>query len=191
MTPAQPPRTAAAIKARRHNTVNKLDQVRAALTRLRRENSALTYPAVARRAAVSRTFLYENPEARAPVGQALTRDTTSSAQARAEHDAQQETSWRERALNAEDALKTAHLEIRTQRTRIGALMGSVRDLEQDHGHDSAERTTAENTTLKHRVQQITGENRVLEERLQATRCNLRFQDRRLADLEARLLEQPS
>lgn len=191
MTPAPPARTAAAIQARRRNTENKLDQVRAAFTRLRHENSTVTFPALARRAQVSRTFLYENPDARALVEQALTRDTTRRAQAHADRDTQQETSWRERALNAEDALKVAHVEIRTQRARIGALMGSVRDLEQDRGHDSAEQTTAENTTLKHPVQQLTGEKRVLEERLQAARSNLRFQDRRLTDLEAKQLEQPT
>ena len=44
--------------------------------------------------------------------------------------------------------------------------------------------TTENTTLKQRVRQITAENRTLDERLKAARSNLRFQDRRVADLEA-------
>jgi hypothetical protein len=48
--------------------------------------------------------------------------------------------------------------------------------------------TTENTTLKQRVRQLTADNRTLEERLQAARSNLRFQDRRLADLEARLAD---
>lgn len=187
MTATPPPRTAAALAARRQDTQNKLDQVRVALTRLQREHSTITFPAIARQAAVSRTFLYENPEARALVEQALTRATTNRAQARTDHDAAQETSWRERALNAEDALKTAHTEIRTQRSRIATLMGNVRDLEQHHPHQSIEQITTENTTLKHRVHQLTQDNRILDERLHAARSTLRFQDRRLADLETKLL----
>jgi transcription elongation GreA/GreB family factor len=41
-------------------------------------------------------------------------------------------------------------------------------------------------TLKQRVRQLTTDNRTLDERLKAARTNLRFQDRRLADLEAQL-----
>ncbi|MEV0038242.1 hypothetical protein [Streptomyces sp. NPDC050804] len=39
-----------------------------------------------------------------------------------------------------------------------------------------------------RVRQLTTDNRTLDERLKAARSNLRFQDRRVADLEARLTE---
>ncbi|WP_328778082.1 hypothetical protein OHT68_01400 [Streptomyces canus] len=47
--------------------------------------------------------------------------------------------------------------------------------------------TKENT-LKQRVRQRTTDNRALHERLKAARSNLRFQDRRVADLEARIAE---
>jgi chromosome segregation ATPase len=115
-------------------------------------------------------------------------DHTQRSQGR---DVAQEASWRERALNAEDALKAAHTEVRTQRTRIGTLMGEIRDLEHDHPRESAQHLAAENTTLKQRVHQLTQDNRILDERLQAARSNLRFQDRRLADLEAKLLDPPT
>jgi transcription elongation GreA/GreB family factor len=42
----------------------------------------------------------------------------------------------------------------------------------------------ENTTLKQRIRQLTADNRTLDERLKAARSHLRFQDRRIADLEA-------
>jgi chromosome segregation ATPase len=100
----------------------------------------------------------------------------------------QEATWRERALNAEEALKTAHTEIRTQRSRIGDLLGQIRDLEAEWTQDAIQRITTENTTLKQRLRQLTNDHRTLEERLQAARSNLRFQDRRVADLEARLTE---
>jgi hypothetical protein len=188
VTATPPSRTTAALAARRRATTNKLDQVRDALIRLRREHSDITFPAVARRAAVSRTFLYDNPDARALVDQALTRTITARAQVNTNRDTAQEASWRERALNAEDALKAAHHEIRTHRSRIGTLMGEVRDLEQDHPRESAQHLAAENTTLKHRVHQLTQDNRILDERLHSARPNLRFQDRRLADLEVKLLD---
>jgi hypothetical protein len=40
-------------------------------------------------------------------------------------DDEREATWRERALNAEDALKAAHHEITAQRARIGELLGQV------------------------------------------------------------------
>jgi chromosome segregation ATPase len=105
-----------------------------------------------------------------------------------EADDAREATWRERALNAEDALKTAHAEILAQRSRIGELLGRIRDLEAEWTQDAVQRITAENATLKQRVRQLTADNRALDERLKAARSNLRFQDRRIADLEARLTE---
>ena len=105
-----------------------------------------------------------------------------------EADDAREATWRERALNAEDALKAAHAEILAQRNRIGELLGRIRDLEAEWTQDAVQRITVENTTLKQRVRQLTTDNRTLDERLKAARSNLRFQDRRIADLEARLAE---
>jgi chromosome segregation ATPase len=146
--------------------------------------------AVARRAAVSRTFLYDNPEARAAVATATATadDGRPSRRRLTSTQDPREPDWRERALNAEDALKTAHGEIRTQRTRIGELLGQIRDIQTEWTPDAIQRITTENTTLKQRLRQATADNRALEERLQAARSNLRFQDRRLADLEARLAD---
>jgi len=183
-----PERTAAAIQARRRATEQKLNQVRDAITWLRRGKTPVTYPAVARRALVSRTFLYENPDARALIGKAIAKIAGQQAGVLATTDAQQETSWRERALNAEGALKTAHAEIRAQRTHIGQLLGQLRDAERELTDDTIQRINSENTTLKQRVRQLTAGNRTLEERLQAARSNVRFADRRIAQLEVQLIE---
>jgi chromosome segregation ATPase len=183
-----PDRTAAAIQARRHTTQQKLQQVRDALTWLHRSKAPLTYPAIARRAGVSRTFLYENPDARALIGEAITKAAGHKAQAQAETDARQETSWRERALNAEAAIKAAHAEIRAQRRRIALLMGQIRDLDKDWPPQAAQQAAAENTALKQRIRQLTHDNQTLEERLQAARSNNRFADRRIAQLEAQLAD---
>jgi outer membrane murein-binding lipoprotein Lpp len=185
------PRTAAANAARRAATQAKVRRVGEAIAQLRRHKQPITYPAVALRAAVSRTFLYENPDARALVTAAATTSTGHRTQAAATADAQQEASWRERALNTEAALKAAHTEIRAQRDRIATLMGQARDAEAEWTPQAIGRITTENTTLKQRVRQLTQDNRALQERLQAARSNVRFADRRIAQLEAQMVDQSS
>jgi len=51
-----------------------LDRVTEALSRLQRERRPVSFAAVARHAAVSRTFLYENPTARQQVSDAVERN---------------------------------------------------------------------------------------------------------------------
>lgn len=183
-------RTSAANQARQEKTRRKLQRIEETLTRMRRQHTPVTYPAVASRAGVSRTFLYENADAKALMATTITTADTHRHQARIEQDAQAEASWRERALNAEDALKAAHEEIRTQRERIALLLGQIRELEGEHPEETRQRITTENTTLRQRVRQHTQDTRALEEKLQAARANNRFLDKRIADLEAQLAQQP-
>jgi hypothetical protein len=182
------PRTAAALAARHRNTQAALGRVHDAIARLRRDQTPVTVAALARRADVSRTFLYTNPDAKTAVAGAIQDTTDQRNRPRAGHDSEHAATWRERALNAEDALKAANTEILAQRTRIGELLGRIRDLEAEWTQDAILSVTTENTTLKQRVHQLTADNRTLDERLQAARSNLRFQDRRLADLEAQLAD---
>jgi chromosome segregation ATPase len=179
-------RTAAALAARRRTTDAALARVRDALAHMRKHRMAISTAAVARHAGVSRTFLYDNPTARAAVTAAVA-DTGQRQHDRHLADtADQETVWRERALNAENALKTAHGEIAVQRTRIGELLGRLRDLETATADEDLNRIATENTTLKQRVRELTAQTRTVEERLAGARSTLRFQDRRIADLEAQL-----
>ncbi|MYV47957.1 DUF6262 family protein [Streptomyces sp. SID2888] len=180
------PRTAAALAARRQKSKAALQRVHAAIARLRREKAQVSVAAVARRADVSRTFLYDNLEARAAVATAIAEAGERRVRTLAEQDDKCEATWRERALNAEEGLKTAQAEILAQRTNIGELLGQVRDLEAEWTEETIQRITAENTALKQRVRQLTADNRNLDERLKAARSNLRFQDRRVADLEAQV-----
>lgn len=188
MTPASDSghRTAAALAARRRNTAAAIGRVHDALARLRREKASISVAAVARRANVSRTFLYDNPEVKAAVMSAIADTGARQSRALAEQEDQREATWRERALNAENALKIAYAEIGPQRGRIGELLGQVRDLQAEWTTDAIQKITSENTTLKQRVRQLSSDNRTLDERLSAARSNLRFQDRRVADLEAQL-----
>ncbi len=182
------PRTAAALAARHRDTQAALGRVDDIIARLRREKTPVSVAAVARRAGVSRTFLYTNVEAKTAVAKAIRESGDQRSRLIAEADDSREATWRERALNAEDALKAAHTEVIAQRTRIGELLGRIRDLEAEWTPDDVERITSENITLKERVRQLSADNRTFDERLKAARSNLRFQDRRIADLEAQLTE---
>jgi len=178
--------TEAALAARRRSTEAALERVRDAISRLRREKTPVSVAAVSRRADVSRTFIYGNPDARAAVADAIAAAGEQRTRILDAQDDEHEAAWRERALNAEDALKAAHREISTQRTRIGELLGQVRDLQSEWTEEAIQRVTTENTTLKQRVRTLTAGNRTVEEKLKAARENLRFHDKRIADLEARL-----
>ena len=179
-------RTAAALDARRRGTQAALGRVHDTITRLQRNHARIRVTVVARDAAVSRTFLYTNPDAKAVIAAAATQEHQQDKGFAGPGNRQQEAIWRERALNAEDALKAANAEILTQRRRIGEHLGRIRDLETPGTQESIQRVTTENTTLKQRLQQLAAEHRTLDERLKAARSNLRFQDRRIADLEAQV-----
>jgi chromosome segregation ATPase len=181
-------RTAAAVAARQHRSQTAVRRVQDALAVLRRDNARISVAAVARRANVSRTFIYDNPQARTSVAAALAEADQRRTQLCLAQDDAQQAVWRERALNAEDALTGAHTEIACQRTRIGELLGQIRDLQAQWDDETIARITTENTTLKQRIRQLTTENRTLEERLAAARSTLRFQDRRIADLEIRVAD---
>ena len=68
-------------------------------------------------------------------------------------------------------------------------MGQLRDFDQMVPGEPVQQLTTENTTLKHRVHQLTQEHRKLQERLEGARSNLRFAEKRIADLETQLVEQ--
>ena len=178
--------TEAALAARRRGTEAALGRVRDAIARLRREKTPVSVAAVSQQAGVSRTFIYGNPDARAAVADAIAAAGEQRTRILDAQDDEREATWRERALNAEDALKAAHREISTQRTRIGELLGQVRDLQSEWTEEAITRITTENATLKQRVRTLTAGNRTTEEKLKAARENLRFHDKRIADLEAQL-----
>jgi hypothetical protein len=184
----KPARTAAAIAARRRQTQDKLGQVEQAIAQLRRERGRLTVRSIAGRAGVSATFLYENPDARVLVQQAAAANKAHRDRTALGTHERIEASWRERALNAEAELGRTQQEVLNQRQRIGELMGQLRDTEQLIPSDGVQATLTENTTLKRRVQQLTQEHNALQERLEGARSNLRFAEKRIAELEVQLLE---
>lgn len=186
-----PGQIAAATAARRRQTQDKLVRVEKAIGQLRRERGRLAVRAIAQRAGVSATFLYENADARSLVKAAVTDSKSRHDRVTQDEHERIEAPWRERALNAEEQLTRFQAEILAHRQQIGELMGQLRDFDQMVPGESVQQLTTENTTLKRRVQQLPKEHRALQERLEGARSNLRFADKRIADLEAQLLEQPS
>lgn len=181
-------RTKAAIQARRNNTEQMLQRVRDALRQMRRDHIPAQTAIVARRAEVSRTFLYQNEQARKLLADAVADRPAAATACRRRHDAGQGGPWKDRALNAEDALKAACAEISSQRDQIGKLLGRIRDLEIDLPADAVERINAENRTLRLQNRKLTTDNQQLTERIKAARENNRFLDTRIARLEADLAE---
>ncbi len=95
------PQTAAALDARRRATRAALGRVHHALRQIKREKAQPSVAAVARRAGVSRSFIYANPEARTAVSTALSEAGEHRVQLLDGQDSEREATWRERALNAE------------------------------------------------------------------------------------------
>lgn len=185
----QQPRTAAAIQARRERSAAALLRIERAITTLDQHGATITVAAVARTAGVSRTFLYESPQARSLVDGAAGRAGDRRA-TRQHHQVQaHEANWRERALNAEAALKRVEDEILTQRGRIGELLGEIRSMSTQWTEEDLLRITRENTELRTQAREGATALRRAEERLAAARENNRFLDKRLAHLEAELAQQ--
>jgi len=182
-------RTAAAITARRERTTVMLTRVEQALSQIRREGGQVTVRRVALRAQVSATFLYENRRARSLTADARHAATDRREHAAVDHADQQESAWRERALNAEDALHHCHTEVLSQRHRIAELAGHLRDVQESDSGGSTTRLIAENSALQQQLRQLTHEHTSLRDRLDAARTTNRFLDRQLADVEAQLAEQ--
>jgi TolA-binding protein len=183
-----PARIEAALAARRRTTDALLRRVRETVSRMQREGTRPSVAAIARHADVSRTFLYQHPEARTLIHNVSLAATGQRTAKRNQGTDRTDTAWQERALNAEHAVKEAHQEIRRQRDQIAQLLGRVRDLELDLPNNAIQRVVTENTTLMQRVRQLAQDNQRLEDRLKGARDNNRFLDKRIADLETELAE---
>ncbi|MFK0259549.1 DUF6262 family protein [Streptomyces sp. NPDC090445] len=181
-------RTAEALAARRRKTDAALQRIQDALQRLAKTRTPITMAAVARQADVSRTFLYEHADAKTLVSEAMSRAAGRRIQDRRDEQAAMEASWRERALNAEDALKAANAEILAQREQLGDLLGQIKDLQTQWTEEDIIRITTDNGTLKRQVRELAAENKSLIEKLAAARDNVRFADKRIAELETQILE---
>lgn len=190
MKEVQPPRTSAAILARRRSSDEAVERIKAVLLAMRKDRVPITVQGVAKRAGVSRTFCYQRQEARKLIDEAKEQAHGARLELHHEAAAATEMTWRERALNAEAQLRTTIAEIHSQRRQIGELHGKLRDLELDMPADSVQRLRTENSTLKQRLRTMTSEYRTAQERLAAARDNTRSQDRIISQLQAQIVGDP-
>lgn len=177
-------RIEAARAARQAASERMLSSVRKTLSQMHREGSPIIIAAVARRAGVSRTFLYQNPRARDLVSATVSADSRALPRSGAQPDS---AAWKERAENAEAGLRATLAEISTQRATISELLGKIRDLEADLPEGGVHRILAEQRRLREELMTLRRENRHLQERLAAARDNNRFLDRRMVELEVEIL----
>jgi hypothetical protein len=92
---------------------------------LARCGAPVTSAAAARLAAVSRSFIYENDKARALITSAQARSQALAAGRIPAATAQQEASWRERALNAEERARQLQHELTAQRRITAGYLGQL------------------------------------------------------------------
>ncbi len=154
--PKPPPHQA--IDARRRAVTAKVAAVQKAIKALGRTRAPITRSGVATLAGVSRSFTYQNETANSLITGA---QATSQARATgriATATAQQEASWHERALNAEDRARDLRRELTHQRQLVADLLGQLREPDGTWLEDDRNRLREENERL------LTDRNRLLAER---------------------------
>lgn len=181
--PRQHSRPEQAIAARRHAAQAKAARVEKAVKALARTGAPITCAGVARLAGASRSFIYENDQARALVTAAQARTQARTSGRIAAATAQQEASWRERALNAEQRARDLQRELTAQRRLAGGLLGQLRRPDGTWLADERDRLQQENEHLLAERNQLARERNDLQRKLDAARANLaRLGERRVAEL---------
>jgi small-conductance mechanosensitive channel len=166
------PIPAKAIDARRRDAAAKVTAVRKAINTVGRTGVAITRADIARLAGVSRSFTYQNQTAHTLIASAQARSRTQQSARVETITAQQEASWRERALNAEDQIRTLGRELGKHRQLVADLMGQLRDpdgtwLEQDRN-----RLRDENERLLTQRNQLLADQSELHRKLAGARANV-------------------
>ncbi len=182
-TTALRPRPQRAIDARKHAAAAKVAAVGKAVKALGRTGAPVTRVGVAQLAGVSRSFTYENNAANSIIAEAQTR-TQARAEGRIEkRTAQEEASWRERALNAEDEIRNLRRELTTQRQLVGDLLGQLREPDGTWIEHDRNRLRQQNEHLLSEQNQLLRERNELQRKLDGARANIaRLQERRVQAL---------
>jgi chromosome segregation ATPase len=177
------PRPQRAIDARKHVAAAKLAAVEKAIKALGRTGAPVTRLGVAQLAGVSRSFTYENDSAKLIITAAQAR-TYARAEGRIEkRTAQEEASWRERALNAEDEIRNLRRELATQRQLVGDLLGQLREPDGTWIEHDRNRLRQDNEQLLAERHQLLRERNELKRRLDGARANIsQLNERRVQKL---------
>jgi len=154
-----------------------------AVKALGRTGAPVTRVGVAQLAGVSRSFTYENDTANSMIAEAQTR-TQVRADGRIEkRTAQEEASWRERALNAENEIRNLRREVVAQRQLVGDLLGHLREPDGTWIEHDRNRLRQENEHFLSERNQLLRERNELQRRLEGARANVSsLNERRMQEL---------
>lgn len=161
-----------AIDARRRDTATKLAALRKAINTIGRTGTPVTRADVARLSGVSRSFTYQNQHANTLITDAQTRTHNRHGTALRAMTAQQEASWRERALNSEDRLRELKQELAQQRRLVAELLGQLRDPDVTWLEHDRTRLREDNQRLLNERNQLLAGQRDLQLKLDGARANL-------------------
>jgi chromosome segregation ATPase len=132
---------------------------------------------------VSRSFTYENDTARAVITEAQAKTQARVTDRVETVTAQQEASWRERALNAEDQIRTLRCELTIQRRLVADLMGQLRQPDGTWVEDDRNRLSDQNEHLVAERDGLARERNELQRRLDGARANVaHLNKQRVTDL---------
>ena len=172
----------AAIEARKKDARTKLGSVEQALKRLLKQKvTEIDKSQLATLAGCSRTFLYQNEDARQLIAQAETRMKASSLKRVRDSDAVEEANWRERALFAEQQLRETRAKNNSLSRTVADLLGQLRDPDGTWVEDDREQLRQQNETLRAALAAERLARSEAERRLEASRSNVRHLRQKEAD----------
>lgn len=181
--PSKRPAPEQAIAARRADVAAKVARVDDAIRRVVRTGGPIRRAHIAALANVSRTFLYENADARAAVDAALTRTEIRQTVKTEKQTTEQAMNWRERALNAEQALKATRQKVTEQAKLVSELLGELRDPDGTWAREERAELRAQNERLRTEIADLRRSTLDLERTLEAARANVRrLQSERAAQM---------
>jgi hypothetical protein len=177
------PRPEQAIDARKRDSTAKVAAVSKVVKLLGRTGAPITRASISQLAGVSRSFTYENEDARAIIAAAQTRSQARADGSIATITAQHEASWRERALNAEDRTRELRGEIATERRLVSDLTGQLREPDGTWIEHDRNRLRRENEALLLERNQLVRERAELQRKLDGARANVsRLNEQRVTQL---------
>lgn len=172
----------AAIEARKKDTRLKLANVDQALKRLLKQKvTEIDKSHLAALAGCSRTFLYQNTDARKLIMQAETRMTSSPMKSSPVTNRVDEANWRERALFAEQQLRTFREKNSSLSRTVADLLGQLRDPDGTWLEDDREQLRQQNEALRAALAAERFARSEAERRLEASRSNVRHLRQKGAD----------
>jgi len=177
------PQPKEAIDARRRDSAIKVAAVSKVVKLLGRSGAPVTRATVVRLAGVSRSFTYENEEARTIIDAARSRCEATALTRIGTMTAQEEASWRERALHAEDYAQQLRKEIAIQCRLVSDLTGQLREPDGTWIERDRDRLRCSNEALLTERNQLVRERNGLQRKLEAARANVsRLLDKRVTEL---------